>query len=264
MQKYFQIMKATWEEYMTYRLNFVLWRVRWVLQRLIVYFLWWAILPAGKQLFGYTQSMMLTYILLSNIIGTFILGTTTMEIGGVINQGNLSNFLIRPMSFVRYYIARDTADKLLNAAFAVGELALLFIILRPPLYFQTNFLILFLTFIAIAIGTMLYFSYSLILGFFGFWSADVWAPRFLTFVVMEFFAGGLFPLDILPKPLFIASQFMPFYYFIYFPIKVYLGQMPLSHMLTGLSIGAVWVMGLWYLCTVVWRKGLRMYAAEGK
>lgn len=88
--------------------------------------------------------------------------------------------------------------------------------------------------------------------------------RFLMFVMVEFFAGMLFPLDILPAPLFAVSQSLPFFYFIYFPIKVYLGQLAPGALLSGFSIGIGWVVVFWYLAALVWRRGLRMYTAEGK
>ncbi len=264
MKQYLQIIKNTWAEMMMYRLNFVLWRVRWVVQRLVVYFLWWAIFAGRQEVFGYSQSMILTYVLLGNIVGTFVLGTTTMDIGGVINQGNLSNFLIRPINFFRYYLARDIGDKLLNLVFAVVEIALLVFLLRPPVFLQSNIWYILLSVVAIGVAAFLYFFFSLLLGFFGFWSADVWAPRFLSFVIMEFFAGGLFPLDILPQPLFHFARSLPFFYFIYFPIKVYLGQLSLTSVMQGLVTGLVWVGGLWYIARLVWKKGLRVYTAEGK
>lgn len=264
MSKYIQIIKNTWAQMLEYRLNFVLWRVRWVVQRLVVYFLWWAIFADRQEVFGYSQSMILTYVLLGNIVGTFVLGTTTMDIGGLINRGDLSNFLIRPMDFFRYYLARDAGDKLLNLVFAVVEIAVLILLLRPPVFIESNVLYVLLSIAAVGVGSMLYFIFSLLLGFVGFWSADVWSPRFLSFVIMEFFAGGLFPLDILPQPLFHFARSLPFFYFIYFPIKVYLGQLSLLSALQGLLTGLVWVGGLWYVAHFVWKKGLRVYTAEGK
>ncbi len=264
MKAYLQIMKGTWAEYMMYRLNFMMWRVRMVMQLLITYFLWWAIFGTKDEFFGYSQSMLLTYVLLSSIARTIVLGTTTMEIGDLINQGNLSNYLVKPIHFFAFYGARDVADKALNLFFAIGEFILLFIFLRPPIFFQTDPLYLALTIAAVLMGMFLYFYFSLTLGFLGFWTPDVWGPRFISFVVMEFFAGSLFPLDILPKTLYAISQALPFSYFIYFPLKVYTGQLALPAVMQGLGIGALWVFGLWFIATRMWHKGLQVYTAEGK
>lgn len=264
MKKYIQIIKDTWAQYMEYRLNFVLWRVRQVIQILVVYFLWHAIFSDTAFVFGYTQSMILSYVMLSSIVRTIVLSTTTMEIGEVIHEGKLSNYLLRPLSPLRFYFGRDIGDKALNLMFSLGEVSLLFLLLRPPVYLQSNPVWLILACIAVCLGAILYFHFSLLMGFLGFWIPDVWAPRFLFFVVMEFLAGGLFPLDILPKNLYVASQFLPFGYFIYFPLKVYLGQLSNSDVLFGFGTGIFWVSVLYFSVKIAWAKGLRVYTAEGR
>jgi len=262
LRKYLRVISGSWAEFTAYRLNFVLWRVRMVMQILVVYFLWWAIFSSHTVLFGYTQSMMLTYVLLSSIIRSIVLGTRTDEVGDVINEGNLSNFLVRPINFFRYYMARDLADKALNVLFAVAEIALLIVLLHPPVFLQADIGILFLSSIAVVMGMTLYFCVSMLLGFLGFWIPDFWAPRFLLFIIIEFFAGGFFPLDILPEPFFAVARSLPFSYLLYFPLKVYLGQVPPGSIVLEFGVGLLWVSVLCAALGIVWRKGLRAYAAE--
>ena len=264
MGAYIQIMKDTWAEYMTYRLNFMMWRVRMVMQILVIYFLWWAIFSTQKHFFGYNQSMILTYVLLMSVVRTIALSTTTLEIGDIINQGNLSNFLVRPINFFSYYAARDTADKALNIGCSLVELSFLFLLLRPPIFLQTNPAYIILTLFAVAIGTVLYFFFSLLMGLLGFWTPDFWSVRFLAFITVDFFAGGLFPLDILPKPLYIVSQSLPFLYFVYFPLKIYLGQLTALQIVRGCVVGVLWVVGMAGGAVLLWKKGLKVYTAEGK
>ncbi|KKW10650.1 MAG: hypothetical protein UY49_C0017G0003 [Microgenomates group bacterium GW2011_GWC1_49_7] len=264
MKIYFQIIKNTWDEYMVYRLNFILWRVRMVMQILVTYFLWWAIFSQRELFGGYTESMMLTYILLSSIVRTIVLGTTTMEVGEVINRGNLSNHLVRPLSFFSYYIARDIGDKLLNFMFSLVEIGLLFVILHPPVFLQMQPLVVLTAAAAVVIGAVLYFMFSMILGLLGFWTPDIWGPRFLSFVVMEFFAGGVFPLDILPQGIFLLTKGLPFYYFLYFPLGIYLGKISGWELVNGFAMSFVWIFGLGILLRALWLRGLKVYSAEGK
>lgn len=264
MKKYLQIIKGTIAEYMEYRLNFILWRVRWVVQRLVIYFLWLALLGGRQEIFGYTLSAMLTYVLLTNVVGTVVLSTRTMDVANIINTGALSNNLLRPFHFFHAVVAREVADKAINIAFSILEVLLLIMLLRPPLFLQTD-IVTYITFTAsVLLGAVLYFFFSLSLSFFGFWTPDVWSVRFLSFVVMEFFAGGLFPLDILPAPLFALSRSLPFFYFIYFPIKVYIGELAPAAIISGFLIGFAWMIAFWYIASSLWRRGLRVYAAEGK
>lgn len=235
-----------------------------VMQILVVYFLWWAMFSNREELFGYNQTMILTYIMLSSVIKAVVLSTTTFDIGIIINRGELSNFLIRPINFFRYYMARDFADKALNILFSIGEFIILYLVLRPPIFLQSQSGLLFLTLVSALIGLIIYFYFSIIFGLLGFWTPDTWALRFLTFVIMEFFAGGLFPLDILPQPYYLISSMTPFFYFYFFPLKVYLGQLPMNQIIAGLCAGLIWMVILFLSANYIWHKGLKIYAAEGK
>lgn len=75
VRKYWLVAKNTWEETLTYRLNFAMWRVRTVLQLLTLYFLWLSVLPKDTTLLGYTQPFMLTYILGTSLISSIVLAS---------------------------------------------------------------------------------------------------------------------------------------------------------------------------------------------
>lgn len=262
--KSLQIIRTTFAEYSAYRLNFVLWRVRMLMQLLVVYFLWHAVFSNTTVIAGYEQSQMLTYILASSLVRTLVLSTTTMEIGEVINRGNLSNFLVKPLNIWKYYGARDVADKLINVFFAFFEVIFIFLLLRPSVHVEVNGFILATTIFAVFGGIILYFLFSTLLGFLAFWTPDIWAPRFLSFVLMEFFAGTLFPLDILPSGLFMISRLLPFGYLVFFPVRLFLGQAHVSEVLSGFLISITWILVLYSINRVVWKKGLQTYTAEGK
>lgn len=263
MHKYFVVVKNSWSEILTYRLSFFLWRMRTVLQFLTVYFLWTALIPSGQNLFGYTHIHILTYVVGASFMSAIIFSTRTQEIGENINSGNLSSMLLRPMSYFGYWFSRDIGDKLMNIVCSVGELCVLFVLLRPPLFLQTNPSFLFYTALSVLLAIILYFLIGILLGMIGFWSPEVWAPRFIFFILIQFFSGSLFPLDVLPKPLFDFFQFLPFSYLLFFPLKIYLGQVSFPEIVDAVTIEIVWVGVLWYICYFVWKKGLRVYTAYG-
>lgn len=264
MNKYFRVAKLTWDETVAYRLNFVMWRIRTVLQILTLYFLWFSLIPSGTLLFGYDRSLMLTYVLGTSLISSIVLSSRSYAVGDEINSGNLSNFLLRPINYFLYWFARDVGDKAMNIVFSVIELAVLFAILKPPLFIQTEGMYILLTFVAIVIALIMYFSFNFLLGLIGFWSPEVWAPRFIFIILLNFFAGGLFPLDILPKFIFSIFQLLPFPYLLYFPIKIYLGQLTIMEILNGIMISLAWTVVLYGLVQYVWKKGLLVYTAQGR
>lgn len=261
---YWQIAKNTWDETVTYRTSFVLYRLREVLQLLSIYFVWFVVIPPGGEFFGYSRSMMLTYVIVTALVSDIVMATRTTSIASEINEGNLTNFLLRPFNYLKYHFARDIGDKAMNIVFSVIELTILFFILRPPLFFQTNILLLLLLLVAVLTGLILFFFISVLISFIGFWSNEAWGPRFIFYQMLGFFSGGLFPLDILPKPVYEIFSLLPFGYLTFFPAKIYLGQLSSFEIIKGFVFGMVWVFVLYKLTQYVWMRGLCVYTAQGR
>lgn len=263
MSKYLAVFKICWEQGLVYRLNFVLWRVRSVLQLLLVYFIWWTVFQSSSEAFGYTQSSILTYIMVAALIRAVILSSRAIDVSGQINEGSFSNFLVKPLSVIGYYFSQDLADKLLNITFVMLEIIALLVILRPPLYLQQNWDTLILFILATILGTLLYFNIAFIIGMLTFWMENAWAPIFLVGIILEGFGGGLFPIDIFPQTLANILLLLPFPYLIYFPAKIYLGTLPATEIIKGFVILSFWVGIGWYLMLRILQKGLKKYSAFG-
>lgn len=262
-KKYFLVAKNTWDEMLTYRISFVMWRVRMLISVLALYFLWQVAIPPGAKILDYNQTSILTYILGTSIISSVVISNRSYAIADEINSGALSNFLLKPMNYFSYWFAKDLGDKAMNFAFSIVELTIVFLVLKPPLFVQTNPTFLLFFGVAVALALIMYFLFNLILGMVGFWSAETWAPRFIFITLLTFLAGGIFPLDILPKTVFAVIKLLPFAYLLYFPLKIYLGQLPVGDIFFGLSMSIVWCFALYFFVRVVWRRGLKVYTAVG-
>lgn len=264
MKKYWLIIQNTWAEYTAYRLNFILWRVRMVVRFLITYFLWSTIYSGGEDFFGYTRTSMLTYVVLTYIVSNFVFATRTQDIGAEINEGKLTNYLLKPVSYFKSLAARDMSDKVLNFGFTLVEVIVLIVILQPPIFFQTDPLWLSLSVIAFTFAVVIYFCLSSLLSMIGFWSTEVWATRFIFMILLDFIAGGFFPIDILPETIRAVLFLTPFPYIFYFPVKLYLGNSTFPFVLQGMAVMMVWAILLRFMIEKVWRSGLKVYGAEGR
>lgn len=207
---------------------------------------------------------MLTYVIGTSLVEAVVISTRTADIAQDINNGNLSNFLIKPLNYLAYWFSRDIGDKAMNILFLFFELSLFFLILKPPFFIQTNPNLLILFLIATTIAVFMHFLIGFLLSLIGFWSPETWGPRFVFYIVLMFFAGRTFPLDILPKAIFNVLQILPFGYLLYFPVKIYLGNLQLSEIYRGLLISSIWTVIIYFITMALWRKGLRSYTAYGK
>lgn len=263
-KKYYLVARNTWDQTVAYRLNFVMWRFRVFLSLISTYFLWFTLLPTGKAIGSYTQATILTYILGGAVLYSIVLSTRVGDVANEIIQGDLSNYLIRPVNYIGYYFAKDIGDKGMNILFSLFEITIFFLIVHPPFFLQTNIWILVAFLVSTIAAICINFSLNMMLSFIGFFSSEAWAPRFIFYILLTFFAGSIFPLDILPKWLFLFLNALPFSYLLYTPMKIYLGQLSLQSTLISLAIGISWAIALFFMVHILWKKGIKLYGAEGK
>ncbi len=263
MHKSFAIFRISWENGLVYRVNFLVWRIRSVLNLILVYFIWYTTFQNQSEVFGYTQATMLTYILVAAVIRAIILSSRVMDVSNHINEGYIANFLVKPLDIIPFYFARDLADKIMNISLVILEITLLISLLKPPLILQTDPFILILVAAAIVSGILLYFLFAFIVSLLAFWLENTWGSFFLVFVFLETLGGGIFPIDILPKPISDILLLTPFPYFIYFPAKLYTGTMTSWQIVQGFMILTIWVGLLWIALSKTLQAGLRKYTAFG-
>lgn len=261
---YYLVARNTWDETLTYRLNFAVWRLRVFLSLISTYFLWLTLLPSGTNFANYDQATMLTYIVGGAIVYSIVLSTRVATVADEIVQGDLSNYLLKPMSYIGYYFFKDFGDKGMNIVFSLIEISIVFILLHPPFIFQSNIVYLLLFIVSVFLAICINFFLNVMLSFIGFFSSEAWAPRFIFFILLGFFSGSIFPLDILPKPIYLALSALPFSFLIYIPMKVYLGQLTFQEIILNLTIAGIWVVVLFLFINFLWGKGVKYYSAQGR
>lgn len=263
MKKYLEVFKISWEEGLAYRLNFVLWRLRTVLQLILIYFVWWTVFQNQDKVFGYSQAQILTYILVSAFIRAIILSSRANAISDHINQGDIVNFLVKPLGFIKFYFIRDFADKLLNISFVMIEISAIYFLLKPKIVLPNSIAVILLFILATILGALLFFAITYMIGLLAFWVENSWGPMFLGMIILEGFGGSLFPIDVLPVGVFNFLMLTPFPYLIYFPSKIFVGGLTQNNVYTGFFVLTLWVVLLWFFMNKVLQKGLKKYTAVG-
>ncbi|MFA9288530.1 MAG: ABC transporter permease [Weeksellaceae bacterium] len=263
MQKYIELFRLTVDQYFIYRINFLLWRFRMVLNLLIVYFLWTAVYDNTRIAFGYDKPEMITYVLLISIFSDLVFSSIVFEIGAEILNGDIINRLLRPMSFFKYLLTKEVADKSINVTSSLIETTLLLLLLKPALVAPESAFVVVVAAVHLLLGMVMAFLISFCLSMIAFWSAEVWAPRFIYFVLVTMLAGNYFPLNILPAPIYSVIQLSPFPYFVFLPAQL-LVQGFSNYNPVSIVIQLFWVGILYVAASKLWQKGMREYSFYGR
>lgn len=267
MKKYLSVFNISFQQEFVYRLNFIMWRVRNVIQVILVFFLWDSVFSnPDRVVFGYNRASILTYVFGILIVRAFVLSARAVDVAGEVSNGDLSNYLVKPIDYFKYWFTRDISSKALNLVFAVFETIFLYLLLKPPFFLQTNPLYLLGFVISVILAMFIFFVILFITSAVPFWMPEVaWGVQFIVvMIVTEFLSGALFPIDILPRYLQNILYLLPFPYLIFFPLQVYLGKLGAMEIITGLLISLFWAAALWFLMKTVWSRGLKAYQAFGR
>lgn len=266
MEKYTAILKVGLKQELTYKLQFILTRLRNIIQILVFFFLWQSVLVGQDNLFGYTSSSIAVYTFLLIIIRSLVMTTKANDVSGYVSNGELSNYLLKPINFFKYILVKDIPVRLLNLFFSVFEISILFLLLKPNIFVQTNPIQVLFFLITLVIASVVFFLVLMTINAVPFWVPDMgWGAQFLFMMIfVEFLSGAFFPLDVFPTAIQSFLKLTPFPYIVFIPIKTYLGDITLFESLKNISIGLVWCFILVLLMRKTWKAGLKIYEGVGR
>ena len=151
--------------------------------------------------------------------------------------------------------------KIVTLAILAPIIAVLWLLFEPTLDFEWVNLLLFG--IAIWTGFLMRFVLVWALGLISFWVVRVSGIFDLYFAVELLLSGRLVPLRLLPPWARDLADLLPFKYSFGFPIELMLGRASRIEIVAGFFMQALWtVIGAGVL-VVLWKRGVRRYAAVG-
>jgi ABC-2 type transport system permease protein len=265
MTKYWHVINIGIQNTLVYRVNF-LFRVMFGLVPLFaVISLWRAIYEGGSDAIGgYTISQMISYYLILTIVDALTaVNEDDWQIAADIKDGNISQFLIKPIDYLTYRLCLFGAGRLIYTTVAAVPVAIFVWLHRKHFVFPPDALTFGCFILSLIMTGLLQFLLSYTLALMAFWLLEVSTLIFIVFA-FEYIAGGhLFPIDILPPILVKALFLTPFPYQLYFPVSVYVGRTSGEALYSGLAIQALWVVTAYLLARFAWRRGVRKYSAVG-
>src|SRR5438552_5754755 len=267
MKKYWHVLNIGIQNNLTYRFNFLARTLFGFIPLIAVLFVWRTIYTGngeGSKVGAYTLAEMISYYLVVTIVDSLTaVNEDDWQIAADIKDGNISQFLLKPIDYLTYRLCIFGAGRLMYTAVAFLPVTLFIV-------YQRNFFVLpadaatvgwFI--VSLVLTGLLQFFSSYAMALLAFWVLEVSTFIFILFA-FEYIAGGhLFPLDILPPTIAQALHYTPFPYQMFFPVSIYLGQTTGPALWEGLGIQAFWVMAVYGLARLLWGRGIRKYSAVG-
>lgn len=265
MRKYWQSFLVGIQGNIVYRWNFAVRGFFSLFHLIVVFTLWGAVYSGKEHIGGFSLDQTLTYfvalLVLQFFIGAF---NEDYQISEEIRNGLINQFLLKPVNYFAYRFSIFVAARLVSGALVILPLLVALPFIHEHLVLPTEPWRLWLGLPALALSALIQFSIAFCFGLMAFWFLEIQSFVILSFAIETLLGGQVFPLDLMGERLYQVSQYLPYYYQMYFPAAILTGRIQdPGQVLTGLGIQACWAVALLLLGHTLWNRGLRRHTAVG-
>jgi ABC-2 type transport system permease protein len=254
--------KTTIAGQLQYRGALALWLLGLVLQPVVYLAVWAAVARSnGGAVDGFTAGDFAAYFLVTMLVNHATFTWIAWEFEQRVRHGTLSPLLLRPAHPIHKDIADNLTFKLLTFVVVLPASALLILAFRPTAAITVGSFAAFLP--ALALAMALRFAVEWTLALAAFWTTRVEPLNRLYFVFALFLSGQAVPLALLPGPVRLLADLLPFRWTVAFPVELLLGRLSPTQAAVGFAAQAGWLLAAVLLLRVVWARGLRRYGAVG-
>lgn len=243
---------------LAYRGAFYLWAFISLFSSFISYFLWMAIYGSSESgvIGNLTQNEMIVYIFMVYITSSLVSISISTWVGYDVVEGRVATNLIKPIDYRASLIARALGDVLYHLIVPsifiwIGiEVYKVFVLKMPLVSLST--LLLYLC--SVFMSFLLYVLFDFCFGMVAFFTSYIFGLRMAKTALLSFLTGQLIPISLFPEVLQNVFEWLPFSSMIYTPVMVYLGKYSGAELVKALGIQFVWVVILYVLGSIIWKK----------
>ena len=224
----------------------------------IQYFLWMAIYGSTENatLGGLTQNEMIVYIFMVYVTSSMVMITISDWVSDDVVKGTVAMNLIKPIDYRMSLVTR-----------AMGQVVYRF--LAPGVFIWIGievYKVMVLKLPVTSIGNILLYLSSCIMSFFicvlfdfcfgmvAFFTTYIFGMLMAKEALMSFLTGQLIPLSFFPGVVQKIFEFLPFSSMVYTPVMIYLGKYSGNELWFVLFRQAAWVVILYVLGDLIWRR----------
>ena len=229
----------------------------------VIYLVVWSTVARqnGGQVGGFTPADFAAYYIVWTLVRNMNIVLTPFAWEERIKGGDLVADLLRPIHPIHRDLAYFGGWKVVVIVMWLPIAVILTWIFRPSLDPTLGEVGLF--FVALWGGFFVRFFALWALGLVTMWTTRVSALFEFYFTAELLLSGRLVPLSLMPDWVQTVAGFLPFRWAFQFPIDVLIGRLTTAETIAGIGMQALWTAIALGVTAVLWRRGVRRFAAVG-
>ncbi|HEY3822132.1 MAG TPA: ABC-2 family transporter protein [Polyangiaceae bacterium] len=214
--------------------------------------------PVGR----YGEAQFTAYFLATFIVRQLTSSWISWQINGEVRDGTLGARLLRPVHPAIAYAAESLAPMPLRAAVAL-PVAMILLVLVGAQQLTRDPVVALLCAVSIAGAWLISLSVSLAIGALAFYFEQATRVMDVWLTVYFVLSGYLLPVELFPRALRVANDYLPFRYQIGLPVELMVGVHGRAEALSLVGRQWIFVLVTAWIARVLWQRGLARFAAYG-
>jgi len=247
-----------------YRTGFLIYMFNTVAGPTISLLVWLTVEANAQGGLPMDRAELVTYFVLMSAVSMLSDTWAGQYIADEIKSGALSNYLLRPASPAAHYIGNNMGEKVIKIWLLLPFVAGVALLFRADVRLTDDLRRWAALGVALVLAAVLTFELDYLIGSLAFWLQDVSGLATLNSLLEGLLAGRFVPLAMFPREAAPVLELQPWRYLLSFPLEIVTGTLPVEAIERGLVLQAVYAAGLIGAHRLVWRYGLRVYAAVGR
>lgn len=265
MKKYYSIIKTEFQRQLTYRIENYAYRLSDLFELLALLAVWTiAYRNTGSAISGYSQAEMTTYVLVGWLFAyvgrNYGLGN---HVADDIFEGRISNFLVKPISYLKHVVFLSISRSSLSLFYAVVIQGAVIFVFSKYIIFDWEPIRLTLIFLMLVVSYFINVFFGMIIGMIAFWTQRITGIDYTVGMIYRLLAGVYFPIILLPEIFLKIDKLFPFIYTMYFPANIYLGKISIEEGFVGLGVEIIWLFIFYGIIKIMWKRGIKKYEGVG-
>ena len=261
MRVYVEFALKKFQNKMAYRLEFFMGIVNTIITIVVFLCIYRALYGGSAEIDGISFSMVATNFVISLGLSSAF-SYNEMFLPDKISWGDITNEFLKPVNFKLRLLAENVGESLFKLVFNFIP-AVVFCIfytkLCPP-HSLTNILLML---VSVLLGYLVLWQISFIIQTWCFWLFSVWGILTIKNAVINILAGTMLPIWFMPDILRTIVQYTPFEAIYFTPVRIYLGQLTGEKIFEAMLIQVLWIIVLYLIGNVFWKKGIKKLVVQG-
>ncbi|MBQ3601754.1 MAG: ABC-2 family transporter protein [Lachnospiraceae bacterium] len=224
----------------------------------ISYYLWMAIYGNSESgvLGGFSKNEMIIYVFMVYVTSSIVTVSIADWISDDVVMGTVSMNLIKPMDY-RISLIFRALGSMLYRFLAPG----VFIWIGIEVYKVKvlgmdfpNILSILLFILSCIMSFLIYVLFDFCFGMISFFTTHIFGMLLVKEALLSFLTGQLIPISFFPESLQHVFDYLPFSSMVYTPVMIYLGKYTGETLCYMLLRQCIWVIILYLLGSLIWRK----------